>query len=64
MGYFIVIENDEGLLVIGVDEGQTAEAAALARGGEVVDAGPYRRYDDAYDAMLLIPEQLDDLHRT
>lgn len=63
MREFIIIENDEGLLVVGVEEGQSAEAAALTHGGEVVDAGPYRNYDDAYDAMQLIPDQLDDLHR-
>lgn len=63
MSDFIIIENDDGLLVVGVEAGQSAEAAALAQGGEVIDAGPYHSYDDAYDAMLQVPDQFDDLHR-
>ena len=62
MNYF-VIENDDGLLVVGANATQSAEQVALANHGVVVDEGPYKTYDDAYDAMLLVPEPIDDLHR-
>ena len=62
MSEYIVVENDDGLLVVGVAENQTKEQAALANGGVIIDEGPYDTYDEAYDAMQLIPEQIDDLH--
>jgi len=62
MSRFIIIENDDGLLVVGLNPDENPEQAALARGGVVVDEGPYDTYDAAYDAMLLIPDPVDDLH--
>lgn len=62
MSSYIIIENDDGLLVVGVQAGQQAEEAAVQHGGVVVDEGPYKTYDDAYDAMQLIPARIDDLH--
>lgn len=59
---YVVIENDDGLLVVGVAEDQTKEQVALANGGVIVDEGPYHAFDEAYDAMLLIPDPIDDLH--
>lgn len=62
MSEYIVIENDDGLLVVGVAKNQTKEQVALANVGVIVDEGPYDTYDEAYDAMLQIPDQIDDLH--
>ena len=62
MSSFTVIENDNGLLVVAVESGETADEAAVRYNGVVVDEGPYKTYDDAYDAMLQIPARLDDIH--
>lgn len=60
---YLIIENDDGLMVVSANSGQTPEQAALAHGGVVVDEVLYKNYDDAYDAMLLIPDPIDDLHQ-
>lgn len=52
---FIIIENDQGLVVIQVPVGKRAEHLAVENGGVIVDPGPYKTFDDAYDAMQLIP---------
>ena len=55
MNHFIVIENDNGLQVATVGKEQSNEDVAVENQGWIVDAGPYRTFDDAYDAMQLIP---------
>jgi hypothetical protein len=59
---FVIIENDAGLMVTIRSPNQTPEEVALANGGVVVDPGPFETYEDAYDAMQLIPDPRDDLH--
>ncbi len=51
MTSFAIIEIDHGLTIATVEPGKTAEEAALAQGGLVVDPGPYTSYDEAYDVM-------------
>jgi hypothetical protein len=53
--HFIVIENDSGLLVAQVNDTESNENAAVRQAGVIVDPGPYQSFDDAYDAMQLIP---------
>ena len=61
MPQFIVIENEDGLLVDQIGPSETAEQVALAKGGVVVDPRPYASYDDAYDAMQQIPATVEEL---
>jgi hypothetical protein len=61
MPTFIIIENDDGLLVVEQPVDETAETAAEAHGGVVVDEGPYPDYDTAYDALLAMDDEEDDL---
>ena len=56
MSHFIVIETDDGLQVASVDPNETPADAAIRNGGVIVDSSAYSTHDDAYDAMLLIPD--------
>ncbi|HVT28235.1 MAG TPA: hypothetical protein VHE81_09505 [Lacipirellulaceae bacterium] len=49
---FVIIELPDGLTVVELQAGQSPEDAAASQGGVLVDAGPYRSYDDAWDALL------------
>ncbi|TWT81600.1 hypothetical protein CA13_30530 [Planctomycetes bacterium CA13] len=51
MPCFAIIEIDNGFEVVEFLSGQSAEDAAAAEGGEVVDPGPYYSYEDASDAL-------------
>jgi len=57
VSYFAIIELDDGFEVVEVLAGQSLEDAAVAAGGELVDPGPYRTYEEATDAL----DQLDIL---
>jgi len=60
MNHFIVIENEQGLRVAAVEDGKTAEQVALELGGVLIDSGPYRTFDQAYDAMMQVPDSDKD----
>ncbi|TWU43505.1 hypothetical protein Q31b_25460 [Novipirellula aureliae] len=57
MKTFIVIENEDGLMVAQVGFGESNAEAAQRNGAVIVDEGPYHRFEDAYDAMQSIPEK-------
>ncbi len=48
---FTVIEVEDGLTIVEIQPGQTAEDAAANEGGTLVDPGPYHSYEDASDAL-------------
>ena len=54
---FIVVETEDGLTVVEVLPGDSAEDVAVRYGGVIADPGPYKTYQDAEDAMLLIPQE-------
>lgn len=60
MTRFAVIETDSGLAVMRVPPHATVEDAAAQQGGSIVDPGPFDSYDEAYDAMLAIPDEDDE----
>ncbi len=60
MTQFAVIETDFGLAVMRIPADATAEDVAAQQGGCVVDPGPFDSYDDAYDAMLAIPDEEEE----
>jgi hypothetical protein len=47
-----LIETNEGLTVIEIPSGRSAEEAARQQGGLVVDPGPFASYEDAYEALM------------
>ncbi len=59
MTSYSIIEIDDGFEIIEVLAGQSAEDAAIAAGGVLVDPGPYDHYDDAIDALSQL-EIMDD----
>jgi hypothetical protein len=65
MMLYTIIETDGGLTVAELEPGASPEEAATRENGTVVDPGPYRTYDDAYDAILALQreeeEEPDDL---
>jgi hypothetical protein len=58
--HYAIIEIDAGLTVTELKPGMTAEEAAQSEGGLVADPGPYKSYDDAYDAAFALPDEEDD----
>jgi hypothetical protein len=60
MSEFIILETENGLTVATKEAGESAEDSALRHNGVVVDAGPFKTYDDAQDALLLLIEPEDD----
>jgi hypothetical protein len=58
---YAIIETDDGLTVAQVPQHSSPEETAATHGALLVDPGPFYRYEDAYDAMVLIPEEQDDL---
>lgn len=63
MSWYVILETEEGLSVARVADRATAEEAAVRSGGVIVDPGPYANYEEAYDAMLAIPDS-DEEDRT
>jgi hypothetical protein len=55
MNSYIVIETESGLTVAEVPADKTAEQVATASAGVIVDPGPYKSFDDAHDAMQMLP---------
>jgi hypothetical protein len=53
-----LIETNEGMTVIEIPTGLSADQAALQQGGLVVDPGPFTNYEDAYEALMAL--KLDD----
>ena len=60
MTRFAVIETESGIAVAAVPIGATAEDVAAQQGGVVIDPGPFENYEDAYDAMMAIPDEEED----
>ena len=60
MLFYQVIETDEGLAVAETRPGVAPEEVATARGGILIDPGPYKTFDDAYDAMLVLQEEEEE----
>ncbi len=58
MHQFEIIETDEGVVVAEIEPNRTAEETASRQNAVVVDPGPYDTYEEAYDAMLAL--KLDD----
>lgn len=54
MQAYVVIETDDGLLVVEVDQQSSPETEAERHGGVLVDPTVYATYEDAFDALLLI----------
>jgi len=62
MDQYQIIETEQGLLITRLVPGARPEDVAAAHGGVVVDPGPYRSYEDAYDALIALQkEESDDL---
>lgn len=57
---YAIIEVDDGLTVVEVGEGQSAEEVAVRYGGVVVDPGPYPTFEEASEALLALPDEDDD----
>jgi hypothetical protein len=60
MPQYAIIETEEGLTVAEVPDGDSSEEVAASLGAFLIDGGPYDSYQDAYDAMMLLPEEDED----
>jgi hypothetical protein len=56
-----IIETDEGLAAVETPTDATPEEVAVTHGGILIDPGPYKTFDEAYDAILALQEEEDDL---
>ena len=65
--FHIIIETEDGLTTVEQAQDATAEETASKHHGTVVDAGPYRTREDAYDALLELQlereEEIEAEHR-
>lgn len=57
---FAIIEVDDGLAVTELGPQEEPEAAAAIQGGVVIDPGPYQSYEEAYQAMLALEDEIED----
>lgn len=57
---FAIVEVDDGLTVATVQPGQSAEDAAAANHGVLVDPGPYATYEEACDAISELESENED----
>jgi hypothetical protein len=55
---FAIIELEDGLAVATVQPGQSLEEAAVSQGGKLADPEPYATYEDAYDALCELEDEL------
>lgn len=60
MTFYAIIETDTGLTVTEVEPGTTAEEAARRNNAVLIDPGPYKSYDDAYEALMALPEDEEE----
>jgi hypothetical protein len=60
MFLYEIIETDGGLTVAEREPGVPPEALAERRGGALVDPGPYKTYEEAYDAILALQSEEDE----
>jgi hypothetical protein len=59
MTAYCIIETEDGLGIIELVPGMTAEESANQRGGLLVDPGPYTSYEDACDGLAALEGELD-----
>jgi hypothetical protein len=60
MSLFAIIEVDDGLAIAEVASNETPENAASSKGGTLIDPGPYYTFQEAYDAMLAIEDEIEE----
>ncbi len=60
MALYQIIETDDGLTVAEVQAEAVPEEGAVVQRGVVVDPGPYKTYEDAYDAVLALKQEEED----
>lgn len=56
---YAIVETDDGLTVVEVPEHRTAEEIATSHHALLVDSRLYESFQDAFDAMMLIPNEPD-----
>ncbi len=61
MTRYIIVEVDEGLTITQVADNSTPTEAAENCGGQLIDPGPYESYEDAYDAMMAMEDEREEL---
>ena len=60
MHEYAIIETDAGLTVTELRGGESPEQAAERERGLLVDAGPYKTYEDACEAIDAIKEEEEE----
>jgi hypothetical protein len=60
MVFYQITETDEGLAVAETQPGVTPEETAATQDGILIDPGPYKTFEDAYDAMLALQEEEEE----
>ena len=58
MQSYVVIETDDGLMVVEVDETSSPEQEAARNAGVLVDPTCYATYEDAFDALLILDAEI------
>jgi len=59
-----IVEIDEGLAVAEAQPGMTPDEVAALCGGLLIDPGPYKTFEDAYDALLALQAEEEEEDET
>lgn len=60
MSLYEVIETDIGLTVAELEPDMPPEEVAVKHHGILIDPGPFKTYDDAFDAILTLQDEGDE----
>lgn len=63
MQTYAIVETDAGLAIAEIPENKTVEDVAAEMGGAVVDPGPHKSFEQAQDAMLMLPQDENERAR-
>lgn len=60
MTSYCIVELDDGLTIVEQADAADPEDTALRAGGTLVDPGPYRNPEEAYEALVALEQELFD----
>ena len=61
MNLFAIIETENGMTIVEYQPTDDVAAVAEANGGVLVDPGPYKTFDEAYDELLNLEPDNEEL---
>ncbi len=60
MTYYQIVETESGYMIVPHDPKMRPADIASRHRGVVVDPGPYKTYEEAYDAILALDDEEEE----